>query len=128
MGQTTPLCVSVGARDYRQLSGLGPLGIARSPLKRTINKLRRIGSCTHKLGCIVAVDWEDRGRDFVTPRGLEVVSLDVYVSSHRYLAEQLGRFASFLTGAHVSELLQNRLNGTMAARALRASSHAIRRQ
>jgi hypothetical protein len=40
------------------------------------------------------------------------------------LAEQLGRFASFLTGAHVSELLQNRQLGTMAARVLRASYQA----
>jgi hypothetical protein len=51
----------------------------------------------------LGIDREDRGRDFVTLRGLEVAALDVYICPIDNWAEQLGRFASFLTGAHVSD-------------------------
>jgi hypothetical protein len=59
----------------------------------------------------------------VTPRCLEVVLSDVYMCTIDNWPNNWAA-ASFLTGAHVSELLQNRQTGTMAARALRARSHA----
>jgi CspA family cold shock protein len=39
------------------------------------------------------------------------------------LAGQLGRFASFMTGAHVSELFQNRQIARAAANFLRPNAH-----